>query len=493
MKIKKYTFCLTLIVFSISVFANNSLLERAFWKEKPSIETIKSKVKEGNDPTQLNKFGFDPIVYAVLENTDIDIIKHLLTYEGNGVNKLTHDGRTYIFWAAYKGNITLMKHLLKNGAKTDLIDDKGYTVLNFAASTGQQNTEVFEMCIENGADLKNDLDKHGANALLLAAPFDNEFKIINYFKSKGLSINSIDNSKNGIFNYAARNGNISILKKLYNEGIKGDNEAILYASMGSRGVTNGIEVFKYLESTGLTINTISKNGNNNPLHYLTNKSKDIELLNYFISKGVDINLPNKDGNTPFMYAASNGNLEIVKTYYKTLKSINQTNNLGETALTYAVKNNSSEIVKFLIENKADINILDKENNSLTYYLILSYSKKEETNFNDKVSLLKAQNFKLNTLQNKENTLLHVAILKNSTELAKQVLAWGSNINQKNKDGETPLHIAAMKAKDTELLKFLIQNGADKKVTTSFGETAYMLAKENEVLIENNIDISFLNI
>lgn len=51
----------------------------------------------------------------------------------------------------------------------------------------------------------------------------------------------------------------------------------------------------------------------------------------------------------------------------------------------------------------------------------------------------------------------------------------------------------MKAKDTELLKFLIQNGADKKVTTSFGETAYMLAKENEVLIENNIDISFLNI
>ena len=67
-----------------------------------------------------------------------------------------------------------------------------------------------------------------------------------------------------------------------------------------------------------------------------------------------------------------------------------------------------------------------------------------------------------------------------------------DINAKNNEGNTALHIAAMKAKDAEILKFLIEQGADVKATTDFDESVYDLASENELLKKNKIDINFLN-
>ena len=66
-----------------------------------------------------------------------------------------------------------------------------------------------------------------------------------------------------------------------------------------------------------------------------------------------------------------------------------------------------------------------------------------------------------------------------------------DINAKNNDGNTALHLAAMKAKDADILKFLIAQGADTKATTDFEESAYDLASENELLKKNNVGIDFL--
>jgi ankyrin repeat protein len=49
----------------------------------------------------------------------------------------------------------------------------------------------------------------------------------------------------------------------------------------------------------------------------------------------------------------------------------------------------------------------------------------------------------------------------------------------------------MKSSTAKALKFLIANGADIKSTTEFGETAYDLAQENELLIQNNVNLDFL--
>ena len=71
-------------------------------------------------------------------------------------------------------------------------------------------------------------------------------------------------------------------------------------------------------------------------------------------------------------------------------------------------------------------------------------------------------------------------------------AFGADINAKDGQGNTVLHYAAMKSNDTDILKYLIANGADVNSTTEFGETAYELAQENELLAKNNVSLDFLN-
>ena len=56
---------------------------------------------------------------------------------------------------------------------------------------------------------------------------------------------------------------------------------------------------------------------------------------------------------------------------------------------------------------------------------------------------------------------------------------------------TPLHRAAMMAKNDVVLKYLVEKGANKTVMTEFDETAFDLASDNEYLKQQNVKVDFL--
>ncbi|NRR90713.1 ankyrin repeat domain-containing protein [Winogradskyella undariae] len=494
MKTIKSVVVLLLVILALPAFAQkkkeNIFLNRDFWGTKPSVETVKAKIKEGNNPSESNKASFDAVVFATLQDTPLETIKFLLSQKGNDVNKLTHDGRTYIFWAAYNGNDELVKYLLTTGAKTDITDDKGSSIINFAASAGQQNTKVYDLILEKGVNLKTDLTPSGANALLLAAPSDKDFKLVSYFQSKGLDIKSVDKNGDGIFNYTTKTGHIDALKSLVKKGLIGTDQAFVFAANGARRSSNGIEVYEYLESIGLNPNTTNKEGVS-PLHILAARSKDVNIIKYLLNKGLDVNQKDHKGNTPFINAASNNNLEVVKVLSSGLNNINDANRKGQTALSLAVGGNDVDVVAFLIANKAKTNLLDADGNNLGYYLIDSYSERNKKQFYSKKEFLNKSKVDLTATQKNGNTWFHLTAEKNSLELLKIALEMKQDINAKNNEGNTALHLAALKAKDDSVLKFLLKNGAKKDVVTDFEESAYDLAKENELLAKNNVSVEFL--
>ena len=495
---KRSTFMLLFILAGFSWISaqkvENPFLNRDYWASKPSIAKIEADISKGHSIFEANSGGFDATTYALFAENPISTIKFLIE-KGNDVNKRTHDSRTYIFWAASRGNLQAMEYLVQKGAKMDLKDSHGYSVSSFAVAGGQQDPAIFDFFIANGADFNNEKDHHGANILLVAVSRAKDFKLIDYFLGKGLDIHTTDNDGNGLFHYAAQGGNIAILKELKKRGVStsknettGEN-AILFASLGGRGRSNGLEVFQYLEGLGLKVNVTSKNGVT-PLHNLSRSSNDLAILQYFIDKGVDPNAIDKEGNTALLNAASNNKLEVIKYLSEKTKSIDHTNKDGHSALALAVQNNSAEVVEYLISRGANTSILDKKGNTLAYYLLKTRGNPKD--FDEKANALSQAGFDFKKAQGDKSTVWHLAVDKNDIALLKKINAFGIDINLKDEQGNTALHYAAMKTNNSEVLKYLIASGADVKSTTEFGETALDLAKENELLARNNVNLEFLN-
>jgi ankyrin repeat protein len=493
MKKSVFTITLILLVTLIQAQTKNEFLGRTFWKKNPTIALVEQKIRAGNSATKLNKSGFDAVVYALLENADVTVIKYLLSKKGNNVNKLTHDGRTYIFWASYKNNLSIVEHLLKNGAKTDVIDDKGYSILNFTAAAGVENRKLYDLLIKHGANVVKDKTPKGANALLLIVPNLTNLKMVDYFTSKGLNLDNTDKDGNGLFNFTAQKGNKKMLDILISKGIsyknlnKNGGNAMLFATRRSRRGYNSLEFFKYLEGLGINPNITNKD-KKTPLHNLAYSNKDDASINYFINKGVSINQVDKNGNTALINASSINSLPIIKLFINENTKINQANKQGQTALTKAIRNSSS-VLQFLINKGADVSVIDAKGNYLNHYLFNRFSTKNIIEFQQKLDLLQAKGLDISKAQKNGNTIYHLAIEKQSLPMLKYINNYKIDINAKNLEGLTALQKAVMMAKDDTIVKYLIANGADKRIKTDFNETLYDLAKENEVL--KNTDISFL--
>ncbi|GAB5417654.1 MAG: ankyrin repeat domain-containing protein [Crocinitomicaceae bacterium] len=419
-RLHQFIAVVSIMIVSTTLGQDNVLIDRSYWKQQPSLKKVKADVAAGNDPAAFNQHTFDAVTWAILESADDAIVWYLINLDGNEVNKRSHDGRTPIFWAAYKNNVTLMKELIEKGANTDLMDSHGYSLVSFAASTGQTNQEVYNFCLEHGAKFNEERNKDGANPIHLIIPYLEDATLIEYFSKNGVSLKAEDKNGNNIFTYAAKTGNIPMMEYALSKGIDphaNNDAAVIFASKGTRSKSTSIEGFKFLQEHGLNLNTTDKDGRS-ALYYLASKSKDMELFEMLVQAGLKTDQSDNQGVSPLNQAAANNSGEVVKFLAYHSRDISAANTMGENALHIAVNHENKEAVKVLLEMGMDINVVTNEQLS-------------------------------------------------------------------------PLHLAAMKAKDIELLQFLIEKGADKTLDTQFGETAYDLALENEMLQNNKTNLDFL--
>ena len=402
----KYLFLLFLIGITTIVKAqeSNVFLSRDYWKTNPSIEEVKREIQKGHSISELDRYDFDAVSWAILENVDNTTIKQMIMMDGNGAHKITHDGRSYVFWAAYKNNLDLMSFLIEKGTDMKLIDAHGYSLANFCAVTGQMNTELYELCIQHGSVLSEEKNKDGANALLLIIPFLTDSEMIRYFESKGLDVKSIDANGNNAFVYAARSGNKKMMKLFVDRGMDpkiNNSSALFFAARGMRRNPNGIDVYKYLDSLGLDLKAVNSE-KNNLLHVLARRSEDSILLEYLVEKGVGVNDKNTKGETPIMKA---------------------------------IQSNNKVSLNVLNRNESDFDVQDNDGNTLWHHAIEHEDK-------EICLLLLKYNVELNAMNQQGMSALHLACMKGeNVDHLSFLVESGADINQKTEFGELPYDLA----------------------------------------------------
>jgi len=520
---KLSTLTLVFTALFLQAQTGNKLHDPNFWRANPSLNEVKQTIAEGNNPVAMNAMDFDAVSLAINNNASAEVIAHLLQLEGNPVTKTTNHMRTYLHWASARGNAAVVQLLLEKGSDVAAADSHGDSPLQFAANFGMNQPAIFDLYLKAGVDLKQ-RNKNGATYMMLGIPHDSTFALTDYLSSKGLSLNDTDNSGATLFDYAARTGNIGTLKALRTKGVKATGKALLMAAQGTRRAANGVEVFKYLLEEVKLKPTVTDEEGNTLLHLVARKANQLPVVDYLMSKGLDPNTLNKEGSNMLIVAAGGSDSELIHLLLHKTPDVNTKNSKGESALTTAVNSGSTEIVRMLLGHKADVQVRDVKGNHLGYYLVQSYRPARgaapgnarpapaaattsanrpapasanrtpnipSDDFTEKMKLLISSGLNITQPMADKSTLYHIAAQKEDIELFRKLSTLTIDINAKNSEEMTVLHKIALTAHNDKLLKYLIEKGADKSITTEFGETAYDLAAANEYLINAKTDITFL--
>jgi len=385
-------------------------------------------------------------------------------------------------------NLDLLKYLLEGENYKPYIDINVKDINDeypLITAFYDGNLEIFQYLLSRGADCN--IKGNGNPLLSLAIDETDNIKYIKCLLKKRVNINERDTNDNYPLIKAIKKNNINIVILFLRYGLKyGINMNI----MDMNGNTPLIlayrleyhEIFKFLVKY-LDINVRDSNGND--LLYYAILKEDIETIEYLISSGVNVNIRYSSGKSAMDLVISKGYrfLDLLLRNKVNIE-LNIPNSKGETPLITIIKSShfnldeKKHIIKKMIKKGANVNFVDKDENTSLVYAIQMKSLPI-------IKLLIENGANINHLiKTSYITVLMKAIGLGEMDIVKYLVECNANINFKNEFGNTPLTYAISTNND-QMVKYLIDCGADINNRNNQGQSLYNINRNYNYNNNNN--------
>jgi uncharacterized protein len=374
--------------------------------------------------------------------------------------------------AAMNRDMAAVRSLLAKKADLDATGPDGTTALAWVVRIDDVDTA--KLLLAAGADPKK-ANRLGVTPIALAAGNGNA-AMIQLLLDAGVDVNTLDPNSEPISWAAIRSGKTEALKGLLDRGATVEfKDSVQQTSLMLAVRENRPEMVQLLISRGADVNAVTRTGAT-PNWVRPNSVAGFGFGKGIIRGGLPADRGSRylipGGMTPLLYAARDGRMEAARILMSNGADLKKRDPNDITPLLMAITNNQIEMAQFLIERGSEINVVDWYGRSPIW------------------SAVEVRNMDIDnsTFQNGVDRapvldLIRVLLAKGadpnvrtaeSPPIRRFMLPTTGTLEWVDFVGMTPFLYAA-RAGDVEVMRLLLDHGANPKIPTFAGTTALMAA------------------
>ena len=382
------------------------------------------------------------LIFDAIANGNLEIIQKIGSIKEININQINNDGNTVLHKEAVLKNNELALLLLDLGADPTILDKNGKNFLFYAISKGIKNVSLIEKAVELGCNINS---RSGDNKTLL-------MESINYF---------LETPKEEV---EEKNDHLEMIKELIRLGIDvnaidDNNENAFFTATRSE---NRELIHTFFENCQINLNHQNSHGDTVLIHLILTGIRNSDLIKLYLKKGANPDLLNNDGKSIIEIL-----IDIIL-YSENKKPLDeQYEQLLNEDAEYA------NVLEHILKNYTiDINKLNSKEEPLFFNAILYFNFKL-------FKLLRTKNINLNQRDKNGNNIIFKLMEYNEKNLIKDkklylntirsLINVGVDINAKNNEGLTALHIA-IGEKCEYTIRLLFEMRADCFATDNKGRT-----------------------
>ena len=357
------------------------------------VEAVSRRLEAGDNPYIKDRYGANALQAAVWTES-VDAARVLLEA---GIDPNIPFGAP-LRAAAEKGNLIMVNLLLEHGASPDARRKRLYkTALHKAVC---RSMPIIEALVEHGADINATQSLKERTPLWEATNCKNADAIA-YLESKGSQ-------------YAVDDAWYRMATPFEKAAVDGD-----------------IQAMKQLIAKGQDVNARDAFGDT-ALHFAA-AGGNVKAMNWLVKQGV---LPRFHGGlirTPLFWAAYHGQRDACRYLMKQGCRLKDKDLYGDTPLHQAARGNHPDIVAWFLEKGADPNANSDDTSPLMAAAL--------TDAGEAMEALIAGGADVRKHGSSQRTALHDAVLYNSPDAARVLLAHNADLRAKDYQEATPLEAA----------------------------------------------------